>query len=41
MFSQRPKYLDRYQVTLSMSYIEIYKDDVYDLLVTRENVYLT
>lgn len=27
-----------YQVTYRMSYMEIYKDEVYDLLVTRENV---
>jgi len=26
------------QTSLSISYMEIYKDDVYDLLVTRENV---
>jgi hypothetical protein len=38
MFNQRPRYLDQYEVALSMSYMEIYKDDVYDLLVTRENV---
>lgn len=30
--------LRRYTATLSVSYMEIYKDDVYDLLVTRDNV---
>lgn len=28
-----------YNVSLLTSYMEIYKDEVYDLLVTRENVY--
>ena len=31
-------HLRRYSVTLAVSYMEIYKDEVYDLLVTRENV---
>lgn len=31
-------HLRRYNVTLAVSYMEIYKDEVYDLLVTRENV---
>ena len=31
-------HLRRYTVTLAVSYMEIYKDEVYDLLVTRENV---
>lgn len=37
LFDKVPDY-DQYQVTLSMSYMEIYKDEVYDLLVNRENV---
>lgn len=28
----------QYQTSLTVSYMEIYKDEVYDLLVTRENV---
>jgi kinesin family protein 22 len=28
----------QYQTSLAVSYMEIYKDEVYDLLVTRENV---
>jgi kinesin family member 22 len=30
--------LQRYQSSLSVSYMEIYKDEVYDLLVNRDNV---
>jgi Kinesin-like protein len=37
MFAKK-SHIERYQTSLSMSYMEIYKDDVYDLLVTRENV---
>jgi kinesin family protein 22 len=37
MFEKR-QYLQQYQTTLEVSYMEIYKDEVYDLLVTRENV---
>ncbi|KIL60297.1 hypothetical protein M378DRAFT_84006 [Amanita muscaria Koide BX008] len=36
LFDKIPEY-DRYQVSLSVSYMEIYKDEVYDLLVNREN----
>jgi len=34
----KQSHLRRYGVTLAVSYMEIYKDEVYDLLVTRENV---
>jgi kinesin family protein 22 len=37
MFEKRTQY-NNYNVSLCVSYMEIYKDDVYDLLVTRENV---
>ena len=37
MFQQK-RDLHQFEVSLAMSYMEIYKDDVYDLLVTRENV---
>ena len=37
MFGQKPQLQDCH-TTLSMSYMEIYKDEVYDLLVTRDNV---
>lgn len=30
--------LRRYQASLAVSYMEIYKDEVYDLLVARDNV---
>lgn len=30
--------LNQFQTSLAVSYMEIYKDEVYDLLVTRENV---
>jgi kinesin family member 22 len=39
MFRQK-SHLQDYETSLAMSYMEIYKDDVYDLLVTRENVRL-
>jgi kinesin family protein 22 len=32
------KQLQKYETTLAVSYMEIYKDEVYDLFVTRENV---
>ena len=35
---EKRQYLQKYQITLEVSYMEIYKDEVYDLLVTRENV---
>ena len=35
---EKRQYLQQYQITLEVSYMEIYKDEVYDLLVTRENV---
>ena len=35
---ERQLYLENYTAELSVSYMEIYKDEVYDLLVTRENV---
>lgn len=35
---ERKSTIDNYDVSLTMSYMEIYKDEVYDLLVTRENV---
>jgi kinesin family member 22 len=37
---RRKSHLQDYEISLAMSYMEIYKDDVYDLLVTRENVRL-
>lgn len=37
MFDKKSSY-NRYDISLSVSYMEIYKDEVYDLLVTRENV---
>ncbi|PPQ86673.1 hypothetical protein CVT25_006748 [Psilocybe cyanescens] len=36
MFEKKASLL-QYQTSLSVSYMEIYKDEVYDLLVTREN----
>lgn len=30
--------MNEYDVSLSMSYMEIYRDEVYDLLVDRETV---
>lgn len=36
MFEKKGQLL-QYQTSLSVSYMEIYKDEVYDLLVTREN----
>ncbi|KIM37196.1 hypothetical protein M413DRAFT_279239 [Hebeloma cylindrosporum] len=36
LFEKR-KTVRQYQTSLSISYMEIYKDEVYDLLVTREN----
>ncbi|KAF9458221.1 P-loop containing nucleoside triphosphate hydrolase protein [Collybia nuda] len=36
MFDKKSNY-SQYDVSLSVSYMEIYKDEVYDLLVTREN----
>ena len=35
---EKRQYLQQYQTALEVSYMEIYKDEVYDLLVTRENV---
>ena len=37
IFDKR-QHLQQYQIALEVSYMEIYKDEVYDLLVTRENV---
>lgn len=37
MFDHRSQY-PQYQTSFFLSYMEIYKDEVYDLLVTRENV---
>ena len=37
MFEKR-QHLQQYQTALEVSYMEIYKDEVYDLLVTRESV---
>ncbi|KAF8887574.1 kinesin-like protein [Infundibulicybe gibba] len=34
---EKKRYFQRYQASLAVSYMEIYKDEVYDLLVTREN----
>ncbi|KAF8191738.1 kinesin-like protein, partial [Pholiota molesta] len=36
MFEKR-EHIRQYETSLSVSYMEIYKDEVYDLLVTREN----
>ncbi|KAK7462307.1 hypothetical protein VKT23_007908 [Stygiomarasmius scandens] len=36
LFARKAEY-SQYQVTLSVSYMEIYKDEAYDLLVNREN----
>jgi len=33
--------MHEYDVTLSVSYMEIYRDEVYDLLVDRESVSYT
>lgn len=30
--------IQKYETSFTVSYMEIYKDEVYDLLVTRENV---
>ena len=30
--------IQKYETSYTVSYMEIYKDEVYDLLVTRENV---
>ncbi len=38
---ERKAQMKRDDIQLSVSYMEIYKDDVYDLLVTRENVCLS
>lgn len=35
---EKRRYLQQYKTALEVSYMEIYKDEVYDLLVTRENV---
>lgn len=35
---ERQSALERYKAELTVSYMEIYKDEVYDLLVTRDNV---
>ena len=35
---EKRRYLQQYQIALEVSYMEIYKDEVYDLLVSRENV---
>ncbi|KAF8813107.1 kinesin-like protein [Phlegmacium glaucopus] len=34
---EKRRHLQQYQISLEVSYMEIYKDEVYDLLVTREN----
>jgi len=34
----KKKQLQKHHTTLAVSYMEIYKDEVYDLFVTRENV---
>ncbi|EEB99588.1 hypothetical protein MPER_00708, partial [Moniliophthora perniciosa FA553] len=36
LFNKRKDYT-QYQTTLAVSYMEIYKDEVYDLLVNRDN----
>jgi hypothetical protein len=36
----KKKQLQKHDTTLAVSYMEIYKDEVYDLFVTRENVRL-
>jgi len=38
---EKKSMIENYNVSLAVSYMEIYKDEVYDLLVTRENVRLT
>lgn len=40
MFEQKAS-LQRSSVELAVSYMEIYKDEVYDLLVNRETVSLS
>ena len=35
---ERKRHMHDYDVTLSASYMEIYRDEVYDLFVDRENV---
>ena len=35
---ERQLYLENYTAELAVSYMEIYKDEVYDLLVARDNV---
>lgn len=35
---EKRRHLRQYQTSLEVSYMEIYKDEVYDLLVTREKV---
>ena len=37
---EKKSMIENYNVSLAVSYMEIYKDEVYDLLVTRENVCL-
>lgn len=37
---ERQSGLKRYKCSLAISYMEIYKDEVYDLLVARDNVSL-
>lgn len=37
LFDRSNQY-SQYQISFSMSYMELYKDEPYDLLVTRENV---
>ncbi|KAF8155490.1 P-loop containing nucleoside triphosphate hydrolase protein [Crassisporium funariophilum] len=34
---EKKRHIHQYQTSLTISYMEIYKDEVYDLLVTREN----
>ncbi|KAF8961771.1 kinesin-like protein, partial [Flammula alnicola] len=34
---EKKTHIQQYQTSLAVSYMEIYKDEVYDLLVTREN----
>ena len=38
---EKKSMIENYNISLAVSYMEIYKDEVYDLLVTRENVRLT
>lgn len=35
---EKMDHIHQYETSLAVSYMEIYKDEVYDLLVTRENV---